>query len=54
MLAVPLWVLYELGIVVAQLITRNKPAPESDYSPMSETDLDAELDRIEAETRDQK
>lgn len=54
MLAVPLWVLYELGIVVAQLITRNKSAPESDYSPMSETDLDAELDRIEAETRDQK
>lgn len=54
MLAVPLWVLYELGIVVAQLITRNKPVPESDYSPMSETDLDAELDRIEAETRDQK
>ncbi len=54
MLAVPLWVLYELGIVVAQLITRNKSAPGTDYSPMSETDLDAELDRIEAETRDQK
>lgn len=54
MLAVPLWILYELGIIVAQLITREKPAPGSDYSPMSEADLDAELDRIEAETRDQK
>ncbi len=54
MLAVPLWVLYELGIIVAALITKPKPESESEYVPMSESDLDAELDRIESESRDPK
>lgn len=49
MLAIPLWVLYELGIIVAALITKPKPEAESGYVPMSESDLDAELDRIESE-----
>ena len=49
MLAMPLWVLYELGIIVAALITKPKPEAKSDYVPMSESDLDAELDRIESE-----
>lgn len=52
MLAVPLWVLYELGIVVAALITRPQPEAESDYAPLSESDMDAELDRIDRESRD--
>lgn len=47
MLAVPMWILYELGIVVASLITKPKPAAEADYTPMSESDMEAELDRIE-------
>ena len=57
MLAVPLWILYELGIVVASLITRPQPGAGSDYVPMSEVDMDKELDRIEAGdpgSRDQK
>lgn len=48
MLAVPLWILYELGILVAAMITRAKPEAEGDYAPMSESDMDAELDRIES------
>ena len=53
MLAMPLWVLYELGIVVAALISKPKPESEAsesatDYTPMSPSDMDAELDRIEA------
>ena len=48
MLAVPLWVLYELGIVVAAMITRPKPETEPEYHPMSESEMDAELDRIES------
>jgi sec-independent protein translocase protein TatC len=48
MLAMPLWVLYELGIVVAALITKPQPEPESDYVPMSESDMDTEFDRIES------
>ena len=59
MLAMPMWVLYELGIVVAALITKPKPEAEADYTPMAESEMDAELDRIEAsqiesEPRDQK
>jgi sec-independent protein translocase protein TatC len=50
MLAVPLWVLYELGIIVASMITKPKPESKLEpiYTPMSEADMDAELDRIEA------
>lgn len=48
MLATPLWVLYELGILVAAMISRPKPETEPDYAPMSETEMDAELDRIES------
>jgi sec-independent protein translocase protein TatC len=54
MLAIPLWVLYELGIVVARMTTRNKPRGEPDYVPMSDGELDTELDRIESESRESK
>lgn len=52
MLAVPMWLLYELGILVAALITKPKPELEPVYTPMSEADMDAELDRIEAAEAD--
>ncbi|MCA1977943.1 MAG: twin-arginine translocase subunit TatC [Thiobacillus sp.] len=54
MLAVPLWLLYEIGIIVAAMITkpRAEAEPDSGYVPMSEADMDAELDRIESESRD--
>jgi len=48
MLAIPLWILYELGIIVASMLTKPKPKEGADYTPMSESDMDAELDRIEA------
>ena len=51
MLAMPLWLLYELGIIVASIIS--KPAPEEPYEPMSENDMDAEFDRIETEQKRQ-
>jgi sec-independent protein translocase protein TatC len=52
MLAVPLWLLYELGIIVAGWVVKNKPAPEAEtYTPLSEDELDAELDRIEDEQK---
>jgi len=48
MLAVPLWVLYEAGIIVAALISKPKPESGSDYVPMSEADMDSEFDQIES------
>lgn len=52
MLAVPLWILYELGILVASIITKPSEKPDTDYEPLSESDMDAELDRIESESKD--
>jgi sec-independent protein translocase protein TatC len=49
MLAVPMWILYELGILVAAMITKPKPEAEADYTPMTVADMDAELDRIESD-----
>jgi sec-independent protein translocase protein TatC len=49
MLAVPMWLLYEMGIIVASMITKPKPETEADYTPMSVADMDAELDRIESD-----
>ncbi|ARU31148.1 twin-arginine translocase subunit TatC [Sulfuriferula sp. AH1] len=46
MLAVPLWLLYELGIIVASLVSRPAPATDS-YQPLSEEEMERELDGID-------
>jgi len=53
MLAVPLWLLYELGVIVAAWMIRHKPkaAEEAPYQPMSIEDMDKEFDRIEDEQK---
>lgn len=51
MLATPLWLLYEVGIIVASFIS--KPKPQETYEPMSESEMDAELDRVETEQKQQ-
>lgn len=52
MLAVPLWLLYEAGIIVAGWVVK-KTAPEAEaadeYKPLSLEEMDAEFDRIEEE-----
>jgi len=55
MLAVPLWLLYEIGVLVAGWIVRNKaataPAEQDEFKPLSEEELEAELDRIEEDEK---
>jgi sec-independent protein translocase protein TatC len=53
MLAVPLWVLYELGVVIAAWLVKNRPAPAAQeaYTPLTGDEMDAELDRIEEEQK---
>lgn len=46
LLALPLWLLYELGIVLARFVTR--PVPASDYSPPGEAEMERELDKVDA------
>ena len=50
MLAVPLWLLYELGIVLARIVG-TRPVPESDYTPLSEAEMERELDQAEADSK---
>ncbi len=54
MLAVPLWLLYELGVLVASLMTRPHAgaAGEEEYQPMTTEDMDREFDRLEKENQD--
>lgn len=53
MLAVPLWLLYELGVLVAAFMTRprSETLGEEEYRPMTNAEMDRELDRIEEENR---
>ncbi len=46
MLAVPLWLLYELGIIVASFISKSKPVDSEAYQPLSEEEMDRELDNL--------
>ena len=52
MLAVPLWLLYELGIVVAAMMVKKAAAAEPDYQPLSDAEMERELDAIAAEQKD--
>ena len=49
----PLWLLYELGVLVAGWMLRNKSRErwEESYQPMSIDDMDKEFDRIEDEQK---
>jgi sec-independent protein translocase protein TatC len=47
LLAVPMCILYELGLFCAKFVIRKKQEVDTDYLPPSDAQMDAELDRIE-------
>lgn len=48
MLAVPLWLLYEVGILVASMLSKPVKAEETEpYRPMNDEEMERELDAIE-------
>jgi sec-independent protein translocase protein TatC len=49
LLAIPMCVLYELGLFLARFVA--KPRGDDDYVPPSDTEMDGELDRIDAERK---
>jgi sec-independent protein translocase protein TatC len=52
LLALPLWLLYEIGIHVSRFTgTKAESQEEDDYRPLSSEEQDRELDRIEAEQK---
>ncbi len=48
LLAVPLWLLYELGIILAAMIVKPKPEGVSDYVPPSDAEMEKELDELDS------
>jgi len=48
MLAVPMWILFELGLLLSRMIKKKETAEEK-YEALSEEDMEAELDRMDAE-----
>ncbi|MBZ0072294.1 MAG: twin-arginine translocase subunit TatC [Thiohalobacteraceae bacterium] len=54
LLALPMWLLFEIGVFMARHFVPKKSTAETDHTPfepMTEADMDAELDRIEADER---
>jgi sec-independent protein translocase protein TatC len=51
LLAIPMCLLYELGLFLARFIAKPKAADDDDYASPTDTQLDSELDRIDANER---
>lgn len=51
LLAIPMCLLYELGLFLARFIAKPKEADDDDYASPTDTQLDSELDRIDAERK---
>ncbi len=52
LLAIPMWLLFEMGLYTSRVMLRRKAeaaAATGDYSPPSDQEMEAELDRVEAE-----
>ncbi|HUT40716.1 MAG TPA: twin-arginine translocase subunit TatC [Gammaproteobacteria bacterium] len=60
LLAIPMWILFELGVFFSGWFVRQAESTAdatrqgSDYRPLSEADMDAELDSIEAAEKKQQ
>ena len=57
LLAVPVWLLFELGLYSSRWFVRTRENVQaevaaSDYTPMSDAEMDAELDHMEGEDKD--
>jgi len=52
MLAIPMWLLFELGLLVSRsLKPKEKEVDEDEYQKMSDEEMEAELDRLETESK---
>ncbi len=49
LLAIPLVLLYEVGLLLARLVKKREP--ESDYKALADAEMEQELDKAEAESR---
>lgn len=51
-LAIPMWLLFEFGLLMSRMLKKKQPAEDEEESqPLTEEEMDAELDRIEMEEK---
>ncbi len=48
MLAMPLWLLYELGIIISGFVGKTATPEDEPYRPLDEAEMEQEFDRMEA------
>jgi len=53
MLAIPMWILFEIGLLLSRMIKKKSSDKQSEeYEALTEDDMEAELDRMDAEDDD--
>jgi len=51
MLAIPMWLLFELGLLVSRALKLKESEDDDEYKQMSDEEMEAELDRLEAASK---
>lgn len=51
LLAVPMWLLFEVGVFMSKYFVKKPEADEDGYTPMDDNQMDEELDNIEREEK---
>jgi sec-independent protein translocase protein TatC len=51
LLAIPMWLLFEIGLLASRMVNKNKTAAKDDdeFHPLSDDEMDSELDKIDVE-----
>jgi len=49
LLAIPMWLLFEIGLIASRVVEKNKLQDSDDDRSMSEEEMDAEMDRLDTE-----
>lgn len=52
MLAIPMWILFEIGLLLSRMIKKKEVDEGDEYEALTEDDMDAELDRMDEEDGD--
>ena len=52
MLAIPMWILFEIGLIFSRVLKKKDIEEDEDYTALTENVMESELDRIEAEEDD--
>ena len=50
-MAVPLWLLYELGILLARFLAKQAP-PSEEYQVMTDEQMERDFDSVEAQQKE--